>query len=85
MFKRTGKGNWSKMQRPSHDDHRNQTISKRLASVRESRCAARILESRAGDDYAIGRACFRSGEIRILDLSGTVERIIPFDEADRRL
>jgi hypothetical protein len=34
MFKRTGKLAWSKMQRPSHDDHRNQTIPKRLASVR---------------------------------------------------
>ena len=27
-------------------------------------------------DYATGRACFRSGEIRILDSNGTVERII---------
>ena len=26
MFKRTDKLAWSKMQRPSHDDHRNQTI-----------------------------------------------------------
>jgi hypothetical protein len=32
-----------------------------------------------------GRACFRSGEIRILDSNGAVERIIPFDETDRRL
>jgi hypothetical protein len=31
------------------------------------------------------RACFRCGEIRILDLSGAIERIIPFDETDRRL
>jgi hypothetical protein len=36
-------------------------------------------------DYATGRACFRSGEIRILDLSGAVTRIIPFSETDRRL
>jgi hypothetical protein len=36
-------------------------------------------------DYATGRAWFRSGEIRILDLSGNVERIIPFSETDRRL
>jgi hypothetical protein len=27
-------------------------------------------------DYATGRACFRSGEIRVLDSSGNVERII---------
>jgi hypothetical protein len=35
--------------------------------------------------YAETRACFRSGEIRILDSSGTVERAIPFSEADRKL
>jgi hypothetical protein len=36
-------------------------------------------------DYAQNRACFRSGEIRILDSSGAVARIIPFNETDRRL
>jgi hypothetical protein len=36
-------------------------------------------------DYALTRACFRAGEIRILDSSGSVERIIPFDETDRKL
>jgi hypothetical protein len=36
-------------------------------------------------DYATGRACFRCGEIRILDSRGAVERIIPFSEADRKL
>ena len=36
-------------------------------------------------DYATGRACFRSGEIRVLDLSGAVTRIIPFSEPNRRL
>jgi len=36
-------------------------------------------------NYAKYRACFRSGEIRILDSSGNVERIIPFSEADRKL
>jgi hypothetical protein len=36
-------------------------------------------------DYATGRACFRRGEIRILDSNGSVERIIPFDGTDRRL
>jgi hypothetical protein len=36
-------------------------------------------------DYASCRACFRSGEIRILKSNGTVERIIPFNETDRRL
>jgi hypothetical protein len=36
-------------------------------------------------DYATGHSCFRSGEIRILKSNGTVERIIPFNETDRRL
>ena len=36
-------------------------------------------------DYAQGRACFRSGEIRILDSRGNVERTIAFNEADRKL
>jgi hypothetical protein len=36
-------------------------------------------------DYATCRACFRLGEIRILKSNGTVERIIPFDETERRL
>jgi hypothetical protein len=35
--------------------------------------------------YAETRACFRSGEIRLLDSSGNVERTIAFDEADRKL
>ena len=36
-------------------------------------------------NYAQTRACFRSGEIRILDSSGNVERIIPFNETNRKL
>jgi hypothetical protein len=36
-------------------------------------------------NYAEGRASFRSGEIRILDSSGKVERCITFSEADRKL
>jgi hypothetical protein len=32
-------------------------------------------------DYATGRACFRSGEIRVLDSSGGIERTIPFGHA----
>ncbi len=35
--------------------------------------------------YAKDRACFRAGEIRILDSSEAIERIIPFDETERRL
>lgn len=36
-------------------------------------------------DHAAGRACFRSGEIRVLDSTGKVERIIPFNDVDRNL
>ena len=36
-------------------------------------------------NYAQNRASFRSGEIRILDSSGSVERIIPFSGVDRKL
>jgi hypothetical protein len=36
-------------------------------------------------DYAQNRACFRSGEIHILDSSGKLERTIVFSEADRKL
>jgi hypothetical protein len=35
--------------------------------------------------YAQERASFRSGEIRILDSSGNVERVIPFDDTNRKL
>jgi len=35
--------------------------------------------------YAETRACFRSGEIRILDSGGNVERTIAFNEAARTL
>jgi hypothetical protein len=31
------------------------------------------------------RACFRSGEIRVLDTTGIVESTIPFSDADRKL
>jgi hypothetical protein len=35
--------------------------------------------------YAEERACFRSGEIHILDSTGELKRTIPFSEADRKL
>jgi hypothetical protein len=40
---------------------------------------------RSGNHYAGNRASFRSGEIRILDSTGEVERMIAFPEADRKL
>jgi hypothetical protein len=35
--------------------------------------------------YAETRACFRSGEIHILDSTGKIERTIAFDETNRKL
>lgn len=42
-------------------------------------------EKRQAISYAQERACLRSGEIRILDLGGDVEHVIPFDETNRKL
>ncbi len=36
-------------------------------------------------NYAQNRASFRSGEIRVLDSGGNVERVISFSETDRKL
>jgi hypothetical protein len=44
-----------------------------------------FLKQEQAISYAQGRACFRSGEIRILDSKGEIERIIPFNEAGRKL
>ena len=44
-----------------------------------------FLEQRQALDYAQTRACFRSGEIRILDSTGNIERAIAFNETDRKL
>jgi len=42
-------------------------------------------EKRQAIDYAETRACFRSGEIRVLDSSGNIERTIGFNETSRKL
>jgi hypothetical protein len=44
-----------------------------------------FLEKDQAINYAENRASFRSGEIRIFHSSGDVERIIPFNDTDRRL
>jgi hypothetical protein len=44
-----------------------------------------FLEKRQAIDYAETRACFRCGEIRVLDASGKLERMIAFNETDRKL
>jgi hypothetical protein len=66
-----------------------------IIEIRPFRNGWQVYESRGvqpvflnqGDaiDYAVGRACFRSGEIQILDSTGNVERVIPFDHANRKL
>jgi hypothetical protein len=53
--------------------------------VKYSRLASWFVEKRQAIDYAQTRACFRSGEIRILDSTGNIERTIAFNEADRKL
>ena len=35
--------------------------------------------------YARNRTCFRSGEVRIFDSTGDIERVIPFEDANRNL
>jgi hypothetical protein len=44
-----------------------------------------FLEKRQAINYAEDHAGFRSGEIQILDSSGNVEHIIPFNETNRKL
>jgi hypothetical protein len=44
-----------------------------------------FLEKRRAIDYAETRACFRTGEMRVLDASGNIERTIAFNEAGRML
>ena len=44
-----------------------------------------FLDQERAIGYAETRACFRSGEIRILDSGGNVERTIAFNEAARTL
>ena len=44
-----------------------------------------FLDQKQAIDYALTRACFRSGKIRVLDSKGAVEHIIAFDETDRKL
>jgi hypothetical protein len=44
-----------------------------------------FLEKDQAIRYASSRASFRSGEIRIIDSSGNVQRVISFSEEDRKL
>jgi hypothetical protein len=44
-----------------------------------------FLQERQALDYAESRACFRSGEIHLINAKGEIERIVVFNEAHRRL
>jgi hypothetical protein len=44
-----------------------------------------IREKDQAIDYAETRACFRKGEIRVLNSTGNLERTIAFNETDRKL
>jgi hypothetical protein len=44
-----------------------------------------FLNQESAITYATNRACFRSGEIRILDFTGNAKRIISFSDSDRKL
>jgi len=44
-----------------------------------------FLEKDQAINYAENRATFRSGEIRVLDSGGNIERAISFAETDRKL
>jgi hypothetical protein len=44
-----------------------------------------FLEKDQAIGYAEARARLRTGEIRIFDSTGKVERVIAFDDANRRL
>jgi hypothetical protein len=44
-----------------------------------------FLSQESAITYATNRACFRSGQIRIVDATGTTERVIPFSEQERKL
>jgi len=57
----------------------------RLQKDRSNRAEPVFPEKEQAINYAENRASFRSGEIRIFDSSGNVERVIPFTETDRRL
>jgi hypothetical protein len=66
-----------------------------VIEIRPHRCGWKVFEAPGVEpvfpekqhaiDYAETRACFRSGEIRVLDASGKLERTIAFSESDRML
>jgi len=66
-----------------------------VIEIKPHRCGWRVFEApgvepvfpdkRQAIDYAETRACFRTGEIRILDSTDKLEGTLAFSEADRKL
>jgi hypothetical protein len=85
MFKRTDKVDRAKMQ----------LLPVTIIEIRPFRNGWKCFEGRASRqfsqikskaiDYARCRARFRTGEIRVFDSRGAVERVIAFSQADRKL
>jgi len=53
--------------------------------IRSDEMLSAFAEKRQAIAYAETGACFRSGDIPILDSTGNLERTIAFDEADRKM
>ena len=66
-------------------DHRKSDRTVGAGKFLKHRASSLARQKDQAIGYAETRACFRSGEIRVLDSNGTVERIIPFDETGREL
>ena len=73
------------MQRPSSDDHQIRPFRNGWQVFESAGVQPVFLSQEQAIDYAKARVCFRSGKIRILDSSGAVTPIIPFNGADRKL
>jgi hypothetical protein len=52
--------------------------------TQSTRVCTRLKQAQA-ISYATGRACFRAGEIRVVDSNGAIQRIIPFADRNRTL
>jgi len=70
--------------RPSISVKSNRTrLAGKLLKLRALRLCFR--EKDKISDYSQNRACFRSGEIRVLDSTAKLERTIAFGAVDRKL
>jgi len=61
------------------------TVTAGKFSKRQLRRACLFAEGSGNQQRVRPRVWFRSGEIRILDPTGNVERVIPFNDTNRKL